>query len=132
MKKEISQRKDIELLVNTFYQKVQKDELIGYVFNEVMQVNWETHLPKMYNFWESVLFGAGTYRGNPLITHLQVNKQETLNKTHFERWTQLWHQTLDELFTGPIAHEAKTRAETMRALMLLKINEQNENENFIQ
>ena len=39
MKTDIRNRKDIEKLVNTFYDKVKTDEVIGYLFNDVAQVN---------------------------------------------------------------------------------------------
>ena len=54
MKSDILNRKDIETLVDTFYDKVQKDNIIGYVFNDVAQTNWDNHLPKMYDFWEVI------------------------------------------------------------------------------
>jgi len=50
MKKDIENRDDIIRLVNTFYDKVKPDETIGYFFNRVVDVNWEKHLPVMYNF----------------------------------------------------------------------------------
>ena len=45
MKKDIENRGDIILLINTFYEKVKRDEVIGYIFNDVAKVNWEKHLP---------------------------------------------------------------------------------------
>lgn len=56
MKKDIEDRKDIELLINSFYDKVKQDAIIGSFFTEVVQVNWEKHLPVMYNFWENIVF----------------------------------------------------------------------------
>ncbi|WP_367274609.1 group III truncated hemoglobin [uncultured Lutibacter sp.] len=49
--KDINNREDIELLVNKFYEKVKVDETIGYIFNEIANINWDKHLPKMYDFW---------------------------------------------------------------------------------
>ena len=40
MKKDIANRDDIILLINTFYEKVKKDQVIGYIFNDVAKVNW--------------------------------------------------------------------------------------------
>ena len=50
MKKDIANRTDIELLVNKFYDKVTADTTIGYIFTDVAKVNWELHLPRMYDF----------------------------------------------------------------------------------
>lgn len=40
--------KDIELLVDSFYTKVRSDELLGPIFNGVIQNRWPEHLKKMY------------------------------------------------------------------------------------
>ena len=45
MKTDIRNRKDIELLVDTFYDKIKTDAVIGFLFTEIAQVNWETHFP---------------------------------------------------------------------------------------
>lgn len=106
MRKTIEDRKDIELLVNSFYDKVRKDQLIGPIFNDVAKVDWEEHLPKLYNFWSDLLLGEDTYRGRPFPPHMKLN----LQGVHFERWLSLFVQTVDEHFAGLKAEEAKTRA----------------------
>ena len=40
MKKDIETRDDIELLVNSFYEKVKADPVIGHIFTDVFKVNW--------------------------------------------------------------------------------------------
>lgn len=57
MKKDIQNRPDIELLVNTFYEKAREDKVLGYIFDNVAKTDWESHLPKMYSFWASILLG---------------------------------------------------------------------------
>ena len=64
MKKDIKTREDIELLVISFYDKVKADDTIGYIFNDVAKVNWEKHLPVMFDFWENILFFTGGYLGS--------------------------------------------------------------------
>jgi hemoglobin len=58
-KKDIIDRTDIENLVNRFYDKVKKDDLIGFIFNDVAKLDWEKHLPTMYDFWEGIIFFRG-------------------------------------------------------------------------
>jgi len=55
MKKDIENRTDIEQLVRSFYDKVNTDDTIGYIFNDIAKVNWEKHFPVMFDFWENVL-----------------------------------------------------------------------------
>jgi len=104
--KSLSNRQDIILLVDQFYAKVRKDELIGPIFDEVAKVHWDEHLPKIYNFWESLLFGAGNYQGRPFPPHIPLK----LKVEHFEKWLQLFFETVDENFAGAKAEEAKHRA----------------------
>ena len=74
MKKDITSRKDIELLVDEFYNKIKKDEQIGFIFTDIAKVNWEKHLPIMYDFFENMLFYTGSYTGNPMELHKHVNR----------------------------------------------------------
>lgn len=122
MKKDIENRKDIELLIKTFYNKVKTDTTIGYIFNDIAKVNWEKHLPVMFDFWENVLFYTGGYEGNPMIIHQRLNRAMPLTKSHFSRWEELFTQTVDELFDGTNAVQAKHRALSISTVMQLKIN----------
>ena len=58
MAKEITTSEDIQLMVNEFYGKVKEDELLGPIFEKVVQGNWEPHLQKMYGFWETIVFNV--------------------------------------------------------------------------
>ena len=130
MKKELTDRADIEHLVDEFYKKVLQDGLIGHFFTQVVQISWEKHMPVMYQFWESVLLGQASYRGNAMLPHLSLNRKSPLRPEHFERWQKLWHETLDEHFTGEKVAEAKRKAEQMALLMQFKIEKSGE-EGFI-
>lgn len=122
MKKDIENRQDIQLLVDNFYTKVKADATIGYFFSEVVPVNWQSHLPRMYSFWETVLLGQASYKGNPLLKHIDINRLQPLLDKHFDQWLVLWHQTINELFDGPIAESAKRKPEQMKIIMLSKMN----------
>lgn len=119
--KNLETREDIELLVNTFYSKVVVDDTIGYFFKDIIDVNWDTHLPKMYSFWESILFGQMTYKGNPMQKHFPINQMEAMEKKHFERWLQLWKNTIEENFEGENASVAITKSENIANLMAYKM-----------
>ena len=102
----IEGRPQITLLVDSFYAKVRQDELIGPIFTEQAQVDWNEHLPKLYSFWEDLLFGTFNYHGRPFPPHLKFN----LKNEHFDRWLSLFSLTVDEHFYGQKADEVKTRA----------------------
>lgn len=126
MKKDIANRDDIILLINSFYEKVKKDQVIGYIFNDVAKVNWKKHLPVMYDFWENVIFFTGAYTGNPMTAHKQLHQKTPLNAEHFQEWIKLFTQTVDELFEGDKAELTKQRAISIATVMQLKIVHGNE------
>ncbi len=122
MTKDINNRKDIELLINSFYEKVRLDESLGYIFDEIAGVDWENHLPVMYDFWETTLFHTGSYKRNAMQSHVDLNKKVLLTKAHFDQWLMLFKATVDELFDGEIANNAKTRAISIATMIQIKIN----------
>ena len=122
MKKDISGRQDIENLVNAFYDKVRTDDTIGYLFDKIIGDDWSHHLPVMYQFWETVLLAVPGYAGNPVRKHIEVDKQVQLNEEHYARWLALWSETLDNLFKGPVAEEAKKKATLMMQLISTKVD----------
>jgi hemoglobin len=121
MKKDIENREDIELLVNSFYDKIKTNAILGHIFNDVAKVDWETHLPKMYSFWASLLLGEHSFSGNPMMKHVELSKMTAMTEKQFSEWLSLFDQTVDELFEGERAEEAKTRAANIARLMLFKI-----------
>lgn len=120
-RKDIHDRQDIERLIRAFYEKVRRDDVIGYFFNEVVQIDWETHFPIMFDFWESVLFHTMGYRRNAMKIHIDLHLKEPLKEEHFQRWLALFDQTVDELFAGETANMAKTRARSIATMMQIKI-----------
>jgi hemoglobin len=116
-KEDILTLEDIKLLVNTFYDKVREDTLIGPIFNERIQNRWPEHLAKMYTFWQTVLLGDHTYYGSPFPPHAQL----PVEGQHFQRWLFLFSQTLNELFSGEKAKEAMWRADKMAEMFQYKI-----------
>ena len=117
-RKALETRDDIKLLVDTFYAKVRKDSLIGPIFADVAKVNWDEHLPKLYNFWADLLLGEDTYRGRPFPPHMKLN----LIPSHFEQWLRLFVATVDENFVGLKAEEAKSRALRIARNFMINLN----------
>lgn len=116
--KDIEGFKDVQLLVDQFYGKVQKDEILKDIFNNIIQDRWPEHLEKMYRFWETVLLNNHTYHGSPFRPHAKL----PIDKQHFDRWLKLFHLTVDEHFNGEKAEEAKWRAGKMAQMFQYKID----------
>ena len=122
---DIESREDIEKLIIQFYEKVKLDTTIGFIFNEVVKIDWVHHIPVIVNFWESILLDNPVYDKNAMQVHYDLNKKVPLQKEHFDSWMNLFTATVDELFEGKIAALAKTRAKSIGHLMLFKMSTTN-------
>ena len=116
---DIATEADVRLLVDSFYAKVNQDALLDPVFNGFAQVDWPHHLPNMYDFWSGLLLGTSRYRGRPFPKHIPL----PINATHFQRWVALFLATVDELFAGPTAEQAKLRGQSIAQLFEVRLRE---------
>lgn len=101
--RDIEHREDVVFFVDQFYNKIMKDELLSPFFKNL---NLESHLPKMVNFWSFVLLDEVGYTTNVTDKHLNMK----LDKLHFDQWIMLFNETLDTLFKGEKVEIAKQRA----------------------
>jgi hemoglobin len=109
-------------LVHVFYERVRQDELLGFIFEDIARIDWAKHLPKMYAFWETVIFGTGDFAGNPLGAHLRLVPRTAMGLPQFERWIALFKGTVDDLFAGEKAEHIKRCAEDMAYVIHSRIN----------
>ncbi len=107
MKQDIQTRADIEYLLTEFYNITIHDEMIGHHFDDI---NLESHLPIIVDFWEKVLFGKPVYFNNPLTVHQKLHEKFPLKFDHFVRWVEIFSRTVDRLYEGEMADAAKLRA----------------------
>jgi hemoglobin len=121
-KPDIAGRADIERLVNTFYEKIRSDDLLGFIFNDVAKTDWAVHLPKMYAFWETMLFRSGGFVGNPLAAHERLVPLTAMGRPQFDRWLSVFTATVDQLFTGKNAEHLKNSAADMANVIHARIN----------
>jgi hemoglobin len=108
--RDLNNREDVEVLLRRFYGRVFADDVLSEPFSELRTHGLESHLPVMCDFWETVLFRVGLYRGNALVVHRQLNDRHPLRANHFARWLALWEATVDEMYSGPSASRAKVQA----------------------
>ena len=112
--KDIISHKDIVLLVDSFYAKVKTDDLLSPVF---AHVDWTHHLPRMYDFWGSIVLGGQAFLGNPFQKHAHL----PIDSSHFNRWLKLFYHTVDEHFSGFNAEEVKSRARSIAGVFQHKM-----------
>ncbi|GAA4782485.1 hypothetical protein GCM10023231_07690 [Olivibacter ginsenosidimutans] len=118
---DINNRKDIEQVVRLFYERATIDELIGHYFTSVIPIDWDHHIPTIVSFWENILFSTGAYKGGMLFKHMNLDYLSAFKSVHFDRWLQLWGQTVDQLFRGERAEELKFRANSIAVIMQTKL-----------
>ena len=121
MKKEITKFEDVQLLIRSFYTKVLSDEILGPYFSYVRAHHWDKHLEVLDTFWNNILFYTGGYDGDPLQVHKTLHHFSKLESKDFDRWLQLFFETVDELFEGEKATLAKQRALSIATIMRIKI-----------
>lgn len=120
-KQDIKTREDLYLLVSSFYTKVRANETLAPFFASIK--DWDEHVERLTNFWQSSLFLKTKYYGNPLEAHVKVDRAHghQITEYHFGVWLNLWVQTLDELFEGEVTQNAKHRARKMGSFLYLQI-----------
>jgi hemoglobin len=111
---DLQTREDVSLLIHNFYDKVRKDEVLAPHF---AHIDWEHHTPIIINFWCMILLGEQSYKDNPLAKHLKL----ILQKEDFNRWLLHFTTTIDELFKGEKAEEAKQRAINIASIFQFKM-----------
>ena len=114
LKTEIATQDNVDQIVRAFYGKVLKDDLLAPHF---AGVDLEHHFPRMIAFWSLILTDQEGYKGNVFDKHAHLN----INKSHFDRWVELFCQTVDELFIGEKAELAKQRAKLLAYTFVSKM-----------
>jgi hemoglobin len=124
MRKPIENRADISFLVHQFYAKIRADEEIGFYFNTMIK-DWDAHLEKLTDFWETNLFAVKKYKGNPNAVHNEVDKhfEGKITSNEFGIWLNYWFQTLEEHFEGENVETLKRRARKMGTFLFVSMFE---------
>ena len=108
--RDLDDEAEIAEMVRRFYVDVAQDDVLGPMFNEVARVDWSEHLPKLTAFWCRALLCQPGYEGNPYRSHLGVHARQPFTRAHFERWLELFHETLGGGWEGPKVEHAKSFA----------------------
>jgi len=115
--RDIQNEEDIKQMVDSFYDKVNEDPLLSKIFNDFAQVDWKEHLPTMYRFWNTLIFGKSSYKGNPFSVHRPL----PIGAEHFTRWVALFEANIDEQFNGKVVENTKLRARSIAHIFQSKL-----------
>ena len=104
----------ISAVVDSFYRKVQEDEVLKEPFRSVQE--WPKHIERLTHFWWS-RFGGAPYMDaiyDPMGKHYEAG----LDEAFLSRWLGLFHETLGEHLSPEQVHAWTKLAERMGAGLL--------------
>lgn len=116
-RRDLDDRAQVHDLVVGFYRELVFDDLLAPVFDEVAEVDWTLHIPKLIDYWCRVLLDEPGYDGFLLGAHREVHDREAFRAEHFDRWYALWVESIDARWEGPIAETAKRHAAKMAGIL---------------
>lgn len=124
--RDITTGNDVGVVVCSFYRAVIPDPLLGPLFKRY-GVDWASHIPKLERYWEHVLFERPGSPVNTIAAHGPVQRATPFGREHIDRWVELWEETVDESYVGPVAERAKQRARLIaRALHAVALRQRRE------
>ncbi|HHD75898.1 MAG TPA: group III truncated hemoglobin [Campylobacterales bacterium] len=124
MKFQSINEENIATLVRTFYPSVLKDSILAPFFieklgEEIEGELWEEHLRLLTEFWKFVALGYDEYKGNPLKPHLDIMG---INRDAFMAWLNLFHKTVDELYTPQAGEYFKNKSQEIADNFMRKLS----------
>jgi hemoglobin len=106
---------DLHPLLVAFYDTVERDDRLAPYF---ATVDMTAHMPRIVDFWSTLLFHTGRYTGNAFRPHLEM---PGLTAAHFARWVATMEATVDARFAGPAAERLKALAHRIAYSMQLRL-----------
>jgi hemoglobin len=106
---------DLNALLVAFYAVLADDALLAPYF---AAVDMPAHLPRIVDFWSTLLFHTGSYSGNAFRPHLDM---PGLEAEHFTRWVATLENTVDASHAGPNADRMKDLAHRIAYSMQLRL-----------
>ena len=106
---------DLHELLTAFYAAVEDDRLLAPYFAPLDMV---VHIPRIADFWSTMLFQTGRYSGNAFAPHARM---PGLTAEHFAHWVATFERTVDAGFAGPSAERAKDLAHRVAYSMQVRL-----------
>lgn len=106
---------DLPALLTAFYAAVGRDPSLARYF---AAIDMAAHVPRIADFWATVLFRAGRYDGNAFGPHRAM---PGLTPAHFARWLAALERSVDARHAGPNAERMRAMAHRIAYSMQLRL-----------
>ena len=106
---------DLEPLLAAFYADVGRDPLLAPYF---APLDVAAHVPRIADFWSTLLFHSGRYQGNAFRPHADM---PGLTAEHFARWLATLEATVDARHAGAAAERMKDLGHRVAFSMQLRL-----------
>lgn len=102
-------------LLTAFYAEIERDALLQPYFAPLDMVE---HIPRIADFWSTLLFHSGRYQGNAFRPHATM---PGLTAEHFTRWLATLERVVDAHHAGPAAEQMKALGHRVAYSMQLRL-----------
>ena len=106
---------DLVPLLHEFYDEVAREPLLQPYF---APVDMDAHIPRIADFWSTLLFHTGRYSGNAFRPHMEM---PGLTAAHFARWVATLESVVDARFAGDAAERMKALGHRIAYSMQLRL-----------
>ena len=107
----------LELVTRQYADVVQDDLLEPYFTFGPGHLDWQAHINSVADYWQHVVLLAPDYDIDVLEGHRHLHDHRAFTPELFDRWLQIFVDTVDGGWTGPNAALAKKRATGMSRAM---------------
>jgi len=122
---DLNNSKHIDDFINTFYDRIFKDDLLAPIFTEGAKIGEEKHLPIVSLFWQKILLGDKRYKNNTINIHRKLNLAHRFEEHHYQRWLKHFVETANTNYSGYNKDKAVRVAQNIIANMKNKFNSDN-------
>lgn len=109
-----------EMVTRQYSDVVQDDLLAPYFTFEPGYLDWQAHIGSVADYWQHVVLLTPDYDIDVIEGHRHLHDDRAFTPELFDRWLQIFLDTVDGGWSGPNASLAKKRAIGMARAMALR------------
>ena len=101
---------EVQEFVTRFYRHVAQDDLLHLHFETIAHVDWHAHTLKLTDYWTGVVLDEEHEDADTVIgKHSWLHNRSPIEPEMFDRWYELFTDTIDAGWEGPVAQRTKKR-----------------------